>query len=149
MKSHVVHQGRCSEEQNTDTDHMTICQTGMPSQRYSVSSNQDEYTIIKTAYNLYCKYTLHSIVPCYTRCPHGVYLEIAGSDAVDGILFILSAVRWMLPLCGARGYVPVVGARAVPYGAPSWRQVRVQLQILVCPDIICPTHSSISLENLG
>ncbi len=65
------------------------------------------------------------------------HLDLVGSDAVNGVLFLLCAVGGVLPLCCTRGHVPVIGASAVTYSAPSWRQIWVQLQTLIIPDVIC------------
>lgn len=64
-------------------------------------------------------------------------LELVSWESVADALFVLCAVWRMLPLCGAWRHVPVVGTAAVPYSAPSRRQVWVQHQALIIPDIIC------------
>lgn len=78
-----------------------------------------------------------------TRRPHWIqtsnkvsHLELASCEAVNGVLFLLCAVGGMLPLRSARGHMPIIGAGAVPYSAPSRRQIWVLLQSLIIPDVI-------------
>lgn len=87
----------------------------------------------------------YSILDCHEVCspPKGSVLSpylglLAGCDGgggaggpVRGGAFLLG--RGWLPLGGARGDVPVVGARGVPHPHPTGRQVCVRLKLAAVP----------------